>query len=162
MLREIVLQGVAASAGLALGRIAIERAGRRQRRVPGTPAHEGEDLRAAMTRAAAQLERLAGTVREPVAAEILEFQIALLDDEDLIAPVLERIAEGAPADGAWREVIDSEIAAYLASGSDVVEARSIDLADLRDRVLDALSPQPAPAIALDGEQAIYVAEELTP
>jgi phosphoenolpyruvate-protein phosphotransferase (PTS system enzyme I) len=160
--REIVLHGIAASAGLALGRIAIQRAGHGGRRAPGTPRQEHEALQTAMATAAAQLEALAGTVRDRAAAEILEFQVALLDDEDLIAPIFERIAGGAPADGAWSDSINAEIAAYRAGGDQVLEARSTDLADLRDRVLDTLSP-PAPATAaVNGEQAIYVAEELTP
>jgi phosphotransferase system enzyme I (PtsI) len=159
--RELVLQGVAASAGLALGRIAIQRACHGQR-TAGTPAQERKALQAAMATAGAQLQTLAGAVGERAAAEILEFQIALLDDEDLIAPIFERIAAGAPADGAWREMLDAEIAEYRSSGDEVLEARSTDFADLRDRVLDALSPQPQPAIAVNSEEAIYVAEELTP
>jgi phosphotransferase system enzyme I (PtsI) len=160
--REIVLQGVAASAGLALGRIAIQRGDRGQRRVPGTPTHEREDLRAAMAKAAAQLEALAETADDRAAAEILEFQIALLDDEDLIVPVFMRIAAGAPADRAWRDALDAEVAAYRTSGDEVLGARASDLADLRNRVLDALSPPSAPAAAANGEQAIYVAEDLPP
>lgn len=160
--QEIVLQGIAASGGLALGRIAIQHAAHRSRRTPGTLKEEHDALQAAMATAAAQLEALAATVSERAAAEMLEFQIALLDDEDLIAPIFMRIAGGAPADAAWRQTLDAEIAAYRASGDEVLEARTSDLADLRDRVLDALSPQAAPAIAGNGEQAIYVAEELTP
>jgi phosphoenolpyruvate-protein phosphotransferase (PTS system enzyme I) len=160
--REIVLQGIAASAGLALGRIAIQRVCHGSRRTPGTPAEEHDALQAAMAVAAEQLEALAGTVEERAAADILEFQIALLDDEDLIAPVFARIAGDALADSAWRETLDAEIAAYRASGDEVLEARSADLSDLRDRVLDILSPQAHAAPAVNGEQAIYVAEELTP
>ena len=115
-----------------------------------------------MAAAAPQLEALAASVGDRAGAAILEFQIALLDDEDLIAPIFERIAKGERADGAWRAGMDAEIAVYRTSGDEVLEARTSDLADLRDRVLDALSPRPPPAAAVDGEQAIYVAEELTP
>jgi phosphoenolpyruvate-protein phosphotransferase (PTS system enzyme I) len=160
--REIVLQGVAASAGLALGRIALQRASHAGRRTPGTPAQERDALQAAIAAAGAQLEALAGAVAERAAAEILEFQIALLDDEDLIAPMFERIIGGEPADVAWREALDAEIAAYRASGDEMLEARTSDLADLRNRVLDALSPGTNRRAGGNGEQAIYVAEELTP
>jgi phosphotransferase system enzyme I (PtsI) len=160
--QEVVLHGIAAAAGLALGRIAIQRAAHGGRRTPGTRAEERDALRAAMASAAVQLESLGRSVGERAAADILEFQIALLDDEDLIAPIFERIAAGAPAGDAWRDVINEEIATYGASGDEVLEARSVDLVDLRDRVLDALSPQPPAALAPNGEQAIYAAEELTP
>jgi phosphoenolpyruvate-protein phosphotransferase (PTS system enzyme I) len=161
--REIVLRGVAASAGLALGRIAIQRTGHGgSGRTPGTPAQERESLQAAMTAAGAQLETLAEAAGDRVAADILEFQIALLDDEDLIGPIFDRVAGGEPADAAWLEALNAEIAVYGASGDRVLEARSADLADLRDRVLDALSPGSPRAVGANGEQAIYVAEELTP
>jgi phosphotransferase system enzyme I (PtsI) len=159
---EIVLQGVAASAGLALGRIALQRAHRRPWRAPGTPGHEREILRAAMAEAAGRLEALAEAVCDRAAAGMLEFQVALLADEELIAPVFVRIAEGAPADRAWRDAIDAEIAAYRSSGDEVLEARASDLADLGERVLDALSPPAPPAAAASSEEAIFVAEDLTP
>jgi phosphotransferase system enzyme I (PtsI) len=158
---EIVLRGVGASAGLALGRIAIQRARRSCRGTAGTPAQERAALQAAMTAAGAQLKTLAEAAGDRIAAEILEFQVALLDDEDLIGPIFDRVAGGEPADAAWLEALNAEIAAYAASGDAVLEARSADLADLRDRVLDALSPG-SPRAGVNGEQAIYVAEELTP
>ena len=160
--RETVLQGVGASAGLALGRIAIQRARHGGRRAVGGPAAERATLRAAMVTAAAELEALAATAGDRAAADILEFQVALLDDEDLIAPMFERIAGGEPADAAWRAGMDAEIAAYRAGGDAVLEARTSDLADLRDRVLDALSPHSDRTAGANGEQAIYVAEDLTP
>jgi phosphoenolpyruvate-protein phosphotransferase (PTS system enzyme I) len=159
--RETVLRGIGASAGLAIGRIVIQPAGHGVPRAPGTPAAEGEALQAAMVTAAAELQALAGSAGDRAAALILEFQIALLDDPDLIAPILERIASGEPADAAWRAGMDAEISVYRA-GDEVLEARVIDLADLRDRVLDALSPGPQRAVTVDGEQALYVAEDLTP
>jgi phosphotransferase system enzyme I (PtsI) len=160
--REIVLHGVAASAGLALGTIAIDRASHADQRTPGTPAEEQDALQAAMATAGAQLQALANAVAERAAAEILEFQIALLDDEDLIAPIFARIAGGTPADTAWRERVDAEIDAYQASGDEVLEARTSDLADLRDRVLDVLSPGANRMTGGNGEEPLYVAEDLTP
>jgi phosphotransferase system enzyme I (PtsI) len=159
--REIVLQGIAASTGLALGRIAIQRTGHGGTRTPGTPSDELVALRAAMAAAATEIEALAGSIGR-VAAAILKFQTALLDDDDLIAPIFEKIARGAPADAAWRERLDAEIAAYEQSGDDILEARATDLADLRDRVLDALSPSADQTAAIKGEHVIYVAEDLTP
>jgi len=89
----IVLEGVAASGGLAVGRLALCHGRRALRRVAGTPAEERAALVAAMARAAAQLEALAAGA-ELLAAEILEFQIALLDDDELTEPILARIAAG--------------------------------------------------------------------
>ena len=57
--REIVLRGIPASGGLALGRIAIQRAAHGGGRMPGAPAAEREALESAVTIAAAQLDALA-------------------------------------------------------------------------------------------------------
>ncbi|MCC2664513.1 MAG: ptsP, partial [Geminicoccaceae bacterium] len=109
----------------------------------------------------AQLAALAARA-EPMAAAILEFQTALLEDDDLFGPVFERVAAGEAADRAWAGVLEREIAEYAAGGDETFAARAGDLADLRDRVLDALAPG-APARRGNGaEHAILVAEDLTP
>ncbi len=157
----IVLEGVSAARGLAIGRIAVRRGHDRLRRIPGTAAEEGAALQAAIARAAAELEALAASA-DRMAAEILEFQTALLEDDDLIRPILARIAAGEPADHAWSTALEREVADYAAGEDETFSARAGDLADLRDRVLAALVPS-APGPAGNGAgRAILVAEDLTP
>ena len=67
------------------------------------------------------------------AAQILEFQVALLDDEDFLDPIFAAIAEGAPAHLAWLSALDEQIADYNSAPDEYLQARSSDLADLRDR-----------------------------
>ncbi len=158
---ETVIQGIPASRGLAIGRIALRRSGRLAARAPGAPEEERAALVAAMTTAGAQLEALAAHA-DRMAAEILEFQIALLDDEDLIGPILERIAAGEAADRAWSAALAREIEEYAAGEDVTFAARAGDLADLRNCVLEALAPA-APARRGNGaEREIYAAEDLTP
>jgi phosphoenolpyruvate-protein phosphotransferase (PTS system enzyme I) len=116
---------------------------------------------AAMARARAQLQGLAAGA-ERLAAEILDFQIALLGDDDLRAPILERIAAGEAADRAWAAVLDGEIEAYRDGGDPAFAARAADLADLRERVLDALAPAASAAGGDAAEGAILAARDLTP
>jgi phosphotransferase system enzyme I (PtsI) len=157
----IVLEGMTASPGLAVGRIVLSRGRRALGRMAGRPAEEQAALRAAMAEAAMQLETM-GANAGPMAAEILEFQIALLEDDDLILPTLARIDAGEPADRAWAAALEREIADYATADDEAFRARAGDLADLRDRVLAALLPA-LPAPAGDGtEPAILVAEDLTP
>ena len=159
--RETVIQGIPASRGLAIGSIALRQAGPFLRRVAGTPVEEHAALEAAMAKAGAQLAALAACA-EPMAAAILEFQTALLEDDDLTRPIFERVAAGEAADRAWAGVLEREIAEYAAGDDENFAARAGDLADLRDRVLDALAPG-APARPGNGaEQAIFAAEDLTP
>ncbi len=152
-----VLAGVTASGGLALG--PCFRPSEAAAAADAPPA-DAADFAAALARAATELRRLMAR-EERLAAEILEFQSALLEDDDLLAPVRARIAGGIPADLAWRGVLDAEIADYRAAEDEYMAARASDLADLRDRVLRALRGAPvAPAPAPEG--AILVAADLTP
>ena len=158
---ETVIQGIPASHGLAIGSIALRQAGPAVRRVAGMPAEERAALEAAMVKAAAQLEALAARA-EPMAAAILEFQIALLEDDDLTGPIFERVAAGAAADRAWADVLEREIVEYAEGDDETFAARAGDLADLRDRVLEALAPGTPARRGNGAEHAIFAAEDLTP
>jgi phosphotransferase system enzyme I (PtsI) len=120
---------------------------------------EAGALRAALARAAHDLSALAARTDEQ-AAELLEFQLALIDDDAVIGPALGRAADGAAADVAWRHAMDGLIADYGANPSEYVQARRLDVADLRDRVVDALQGQAAAVAPPPG--AIIVADDLPP
>jgi phosphotransferase system enzyme I (PtsI) len=120
---------------------------------------EGGALRAALDVAARDLAKL--SARAGVgAAECLEFQLALLEDEALIAPAFKTIAEGGAADVVWRRVMDGLIRDYGADPSEYVQARGLDVADLRDRVLNALHGRHAATEPPAG--AIIAAEDMPP
>jgi phosphotransferase system enzyme I (PtsI) len=108
--------------------------------------------------ASAELAALAETLPED-GAEILAFQVAMLEDSALIDPVLARIASGERVADAWRASLEDEIAGYRASDTDSCRARAGDLADLRDRVLAHLLGTAASAAPAG---AILVGEDITP
>lgn len=158
-LSERVLTGVPVSGGSVLG-VCHRLADKRFTRDRGDPGEEAEAFRSAVFLAGKELEDLSAGL-DRLAAEILEFQQVLLEDEDLLAPVFSRIDSGESADGAWAAVLSGEIAEYQAADDEYMAARAADLGDLRDRVLRALSaPQSAGDTPPDG--AIVVAGDLTP
>jgi phosphotransferase system enzyme I (PtsI) len=120
---------------------------------------EAGALLTALARAAQDLSALAARTDEQ-AAEFLEFQLALIDDEAVIGPALGRAADGVAADLAWRHAMNGLIAEYGANPSEYVRARRLDVADLRDRVLNALQGQAVPVAPPAG--AIIVADDLPP
>jgi phosphotransferase system enzyme I (PtsI) len=154
------LRGRAAAPGLAAGPLArlvsVVADGARCE----SPDAERAALRHAIARASRELARLVASQQRD-AAEILEFQLALLDDEDLSRSAFAEIENGASAARAWEHALDAQIADYLSTEDDYFRARSADLVDLRDRVSRALAgggdaaPQPP-------EDAILVAEDLAP
>jgi phosphotransferase system enzyme I (PtsI) len=157
----VVLVGIVASPGLAVGPIALQEGQRIERRQVGRPDQERQALIAAVATAASQLAALGETVQGD-AAEILEFQQVLLEDEELIDPILATTGEGEPAHRAWITAFDREIADYQAANDETFRARAADLVDLRDRVLRVLAPAPSTPADAAPQGAIYADEELTP
>jgi phosphotransferase system enzyme I (PtsI) len=120
---------------------------------------EAGALRAALARAQRDLSTLAIRVGG-TAAECVEFQLALIEDEALTGPVFAGIAAGVAADVAWRQAMDALIAEYGANPREYQRARCIDVADLRDRALGALLGEEAALAPPPG--AIVVADDLPP
>lgn len=152
------LQGISASAGYAEGPLfdldqtVVSYVGKE------TPDDEKAALETAIAIAAG---RLAVLIEMAVgdAADILEFQIAMLGDDVLSSPAFAAIRIGLPADKAWRQALDAEIAGYDASEQDYFRARAADIRDIRDQVLRALSEDgdvQAPA------GAIFYGEDIAP
>ncbi|WP_176478981.1 phosphoenolpyruvate--protein phosphotransferase [Mesorhizobium sp. WSM3860] len=106
--------------------------------VKASAAEEKEALKAATGKAVSRLAAMIETA-DGDAAGILEFHIAMLEDDALSAPAFAAIGSGEPADAAWRQALDAEIAGYEASDQDYFRARAADLRDIRDQVLRALS-----------------------
>ncbi len=154
------LSGEAASPGLLAGRIIVERASSAGSRQAGRPDEEAGALRTAIAEAIEALSTLIAE-SEGEAAEILSFQVAMLEDESLSEEAFEAIGGGTPADRAWRDALDAQIADYAAADDSYFRARSADLKDLRDRVLRALSGEGDDAAQVP-PGAILLAEDITP
>ncbi|MEO1016107.1 MAG: phosphoenolpyruvate--protein phosphotransferase [Pseudomonadota bacterium] len=155
---ERVLHGVAVTGGVAIGPVWF-RETTHGTRMAGSPEEERDAMQRAIKNASHDLETLSQN-EDKLAADILEFQLALLDDEDFLDPVFARIDQGIGADIAWSEVLDHEIADYASADDDYMAARSSDLVDLRDRILTCLSgvssavdPMPEGAVLMAGDLA---------
>ncbi|WP_249690813.1 phosphoenolpyruvate--protein phosphotransferase [Stappia sp. WLB 29] len=153
------LVGRAASPGLAAGPVVVVDRVVAGTRPAGDPDAEAARLLQALETASAQIAGLMETV-DAEAAEMLEFQLAMLEDEELTAPARAAIAGGASAAAAFAGALDAAIADYRASDDEYFRARSADLADIRERVLRALSGEEGAAVAAAG--AVLVGTDLTP
>ncbi|RUU30137.1 phosphoenolpyruvate--protein phosphotransferase [Mesorhizobium sp. M6A.T.Ce.TU.016.01.1.1] len=152
------LKGISASAGYAEGPlfnldpVAARYAGK------ATAAEEEAALDTAIGVATGRLTALI-EASEGDAADILEFQLAMLEDDVLTGPAFAAIAAGQPADAAWRQALDAEIAGYETSDQDYFRARAADMRDIRDQVLRALT-EDSEAAAPAG--AIFYGEDIAP
>jgi len=151
--------GRPAAPGIALGALFTFSTDRSTRAASGAVESEAEALRSALNAAVTDLNGLiARSTGDAVA--ILEFQVALLQDEVLAEPAFSAIAAGSAADHAWHAAMQQEIAGYEASDDEYFRARGADLYDLRDRVLAHLTGSTIEAVVPPG--AIVAAVDLAP
>ncbi|SMF55205.1 phosphoenolpyruvate--protein phosphotransferase [Tistlia consotensis] len=160
---ETVFAGQRAAEGLAVGRLLVERAAAAEvARAAASPAEEGRAFEQALERARGQIAALVETA-DALGAEILEFQEALLEDDELLDPVRAAIDAGQSAAAAWIGHLDGEIETYRAGDDEYLSARAEDLADLQQRVLRALvAAGEAAGGETQPEGAILVSADLTP
>ncbi|MCK1742464.1 phosphoenolpyruvate--protein phosphotransferase [Bradyrhizobium sp. 139] len=156
---EIHLIGRAASPGLAIGPVTMLTAAVARRTASDDPAQEAAALRAAIEGARAEIAEQIKTNQGEV-ADILEFQVAMLEDDALADPAYGVISEGIAADHAWRLALDVEIAGYRAAEDEYFRARAADIVDIRDRVLAHLSGVDTVARIAGG--SIVAADDITP
>jgi phosphoenolpyruvate-protein phosphotransferase (PTS system enzyme I) len=153
-------RGRTASIGFARGPLVRLGVGENSERIAGKPGDEVVALRDAIQSAAEQIAELAAAAGGE-AAQILEFQVALLEDEDFLDPIFADIGGGRAADKAWMGALDEQIADYDSADDEYLQARSSDLADLRDRVLRILRGGQTQAVRIPGG-AVICADDLPP
>jgi phosphoenolpyruvate-protein phosphotransferase (PTS system enzyme I) len=156
----VEIRGRPAAPGLALGPLVVLRESGRVRRTAGDPAAETAALKAALGDAVAALRRIAREGTNSDAVDILEFQIAMLEDETLTLPAFAAVIDGAAADFAWARAVDEQIRDYEAAAEEYFRARASDLRDMRDRVLKILAGASDAADIPAG--AVVIADDLTP
>jgi phosphotransferase system enzyme I (PtsI) len=118
-------------------------------------------LEAAIARAKDELSALVAA-NDAMGADILEFQLALLDDPTLAEAAILAIDQGSGATGAWAAAVGEQIAVYESAEDDYFRARAADLTDLRDRVIGALSGTSDTPQQTLPDSAILLAEDMTP
>jgi len=158
---RLAYRGRTASIGFAHGHFVRFNAGASGKRAAGSLREEAEAFRNAVHAASRQIADLAGAAGGE-AAQILEFQVALLEDEEFLDPVFALIDDGVAADAAFSRIIDEQMADYNSAPDEYLQARSSDLADLRDRVLRILSGGGESRSLSIPQGAVVCADDLPP
>ena len=157
-------RGTPAAPGFARGPLhVLEEATRshdRARSGPGASAQrEAAALRTAIAEATRELAVLMAGSGDGTAGALLEFQIAMLEDDAVVAGAFAAIEAGEAAEEAWRVALGTQIAEYRDAEDAYFAARAADLEDMRDRVLRCLSGAARSAIP---PGAIVVGVDLAP
>lgn len=132
------LTGTPASGGYAEGPIFCLDGETATYTAKGSASAETDALKAAIETASEQLAVLAAASTGD-AADMLEFQLAMLADDSLSGPAFDAIGAGAQSDTAWSAALAVQIAGYEAADDEYFRARAADLKDIRQQVLDALT-----------------------
>jgi phosphoenolpyruvate-protein phosphotransferase (PTS system enzyme I) len=132
------MQGQSASQGFFAGPAHLLTTQHNTYEFSGNPAQEAVALRDAVAAAVVELTSLLEKC-EGEAADVIGFQVAMLEDDELVASSWHIISNGAPADGAWRMAIDAQIDHFKSSDDGYFRARVSDLEDMKQRVLRCLS-----------------------
>ena len=152
-------EGRPAAPGIALGALVAMASGAVARVSSGAADSEARALRSALAAARAQLQRMVGQANAE-AAEMLGFQVAFLEDDELAAPAFAAIARGRSAHEAWIDAMQAEAAYYKASEDEYFRARAADIEDIGERVLGVLTGSIADVAIPPG--AIVAAIDLAP
>lgn len=160
-----LLRGVAASPGVAIGRIfQLRRDDTVVEERAEDPTRERRALEAAIASARVQLEALQVRLTADADADrgaIFEAHRELLEDPELIEAAAQRIRAGATATYAWQLAYRAQVERLAALRNPLLAGRAVDLADVGRRVLHLLAGT-EPASHDIPADAIVVAEDLAP
>jgi phosphocarrier protein FPr len=161
-----LLNGVAASSGLAVGNIFQLR--RQEIGIvedASDPREEQRRLEAAIAKSKNQLEALQTKLREKAdnsKAEIFAAHEELLDDPDLHSIAESAISKGKSAAFAWRQAVETHAKVLESLKKELFVARAGDLRDVGRRVLESLAGNEAGVMPEVPANTILVAEDLSP
>src|SRR4030095_6569272 len=161
-----VLNGVAASSGLAVGNtFQLRRQDMRVVENASDPRNEQRRLEGAISKAKNQLEALQAKLQEqsdaPKAA-IFEAHEELLDDPDLHSIADFLIANGKSAAFAWREAVETHARVLESLKKELFVARAGDLRDVGRRVGESLAGGDLGTFPEVPPDTILIAEDLSP
>jgi phosphoenolpyruvate-protein phosphotransferase (PTS system enzyme I) len=148
-----------ASPGIATGKLYHLQQSQKLELKQGTVEQEQALFDKAVENAKRQLEQLSKN-SDKLAADIIAFQLELLNDADFLAMAREAISTNNSAQASWEHLLENEVVEYELSQDDYFRGRAADLRDLRDRVLNLLNGASNREDVPEG--AIILAEELTP
>jgi len=168
---EVVVNGIAASPGIAMGRVMVVT--RRDINVPfrhldtGEAAQEKKRLEEAMSRAREQLMETRDKVARDMGesySKIFDAHVMILEDKGSLAQVMEKIDGGYNAEFAFNAVFSKHERLLWEKGDTYIKDRAGDIRDVRRRVLsNLLGARPARGdLSKIDEQAIVIAHDLSP
>ncbi|RCU49804.1 phosphoenolpyruvate--protein phosphotransferase [Corallincola holothuriorum] len=163
--QDDLLEGVAASPGLAIGEIFVIQPERFDiKETANNSADEADQLNQAISTATQQLATLAQTWIDKGDAErakIFQAHQELLSDPTLLEAAEVTITAGKSAAFAWQKTIEQQALVFSQMDNQLLRERATDLRDVGNRVLRIMLNLPAQGPELPNN-SILIADDLTP
>lgn len=162
-----LLQGIAASDGIGLGRVMLlEEQSLAYSDLPPVPPKEellrfNEAVETFCRNTARQAELLRHSAGHKE-AQIISAHIQMLRDPYFCGEIEKRIGEGQRAEAALEQVSQLFIAMFLASGEDVTRQRAADVRDIRTALLCVLLGLKEVEVSKAPKGTVLVAKEISP
>jgi phosphotransferase system enzyme I (PtsI) len=152
--------GHVASRGLAIGKVVFYQKRDFGERAAGTVEDETQLFHRSLEAARSALSDLIDNAAKDI-AEVLEFQLSLVQDRSLIDPAVAAIAAGTSAHFAWTQILDQQLRRYKEADDPYFRGRISDLADLKQQVLSRIYGE-TEALPPLSQDSIVMAEDLSP
>jgi phosphotransferase system enzyme I (PtsI) len=163
-----LLKGIAASNGIAIAKAyrLVEPDLSFERITVENPASEVERFRQSLEKSKSELELIRQNALENLGADkaaIFEAHLLVLSDPELITPIEEKITtEHVNAETALKETADTFVMMFEQMENEYMKERAADIRDVTKRVLANLMGVQIVNPSMISEEAIVVAEDLTP
>ncbi len=162
-MREQMFSGTIASPGLGVGLALLTGTVSAAIDIkPGTSDDEKVLFDLAVQLSKTDLSQLIESLDE-TSANIIEFQLALLEDDDFLAPVIASIDAGMSAFSAWMSMMDAEVVDYDNASDPYMAARAEDYRDLQARIGRRITGgEPELTIASENSPVVILTDQITP
>nr|WP_240776086.1 phosphoenolpyruvate--protein phosphotransferase [Nitrincola schmidtii] len=167
--KDIRYDGVAAASGVVIGEIVVASIPADLDSVVDRDAEDIEQEKADLKRALVAVRKDISEVSKNLAGRISKDENALfdvylrmLDDNALPSEIYAKIDQGSWAQGALREVILEHVRTFAAMDDPYLSERSTDIKDLGKRILQHLQEDMGDRQTVYPENAVLLADELTP
>ncbi|MBP0050037.1 phosphoenolpyruvate--protein phosphotransferase [Marinobacterium sp. AK62] len=161
--------GVAAAPGVAIGTVVIATLTAELETVPDKPGRgverERADFHAALEAVRDDLTTLGKSLAQRLKAEeqaLFDVYLRMLDDSALRGEIERRIEQGQWAQGALRDVILAQVQQFSRMEDAYLRERATDVRDLGRRILGYLQESAGPVQMECPDNAILIADELSP
>jgi phosphotransferase system enzyme I (PtsI) len=152
--------GQIASKGLAIGKVVAYQKRSFGDRTKGTLESERHLFRRSIKAAQSALSALIDNADKDI-AEVLEFQLSLVQDRSLIDPTIAAIAAGSSAQDAWTQTLNEQVLRFEKADDAYFRGRASDLVDLKQQVISYIHGE-TDALPPLLQDAIVIADDLSP